>query len=144
MKKLLFIFFSFALVACGSGDETDSENGGPAYYISIGDKVAETDNDMDLGFMSDNIEQVTEFTLKDVKLTIKKMTNDFKSDPMSIEGKQYKGLVEKDESTHCTVSITKVTELETDDMKTDYSIEGTIKTIKDEGKFKVEMFRMNH
>lgn len=136
---------SLALVACGGADaEGEGEGSKEAgYYISVGDKSAETDNEMDISFMSDNISMETEFTINDVTLTIKEMAGDFSNDPHSVEGKQYKGFVVKDESTHCTVTITKVTELEADDMKTDYLLEGDVKTIKDEGKFKVTMFKMN-
>ncbi|CAG5081015.1 hypothetical protein [Parvicella tangerina] len=142
MKKFILFLMSLSLLACGS-TEVEGDKSESAYYISIDDKVAETNNESDVGFMSDNIAGKTEFTLNGVKLTVKKMATDFSADPKSIEGKQYKGLVEKGESTHCSVTIVKVTELESDDMKTDYVIEGKLKTIKDEGKFKVVMFKMN-
>lgn len=141
MKKLLFILMSFSLIACGSGAEEETETA--KYYINIGDKSGESNSDMDVGFMSDYISQETEFNVKDTKLMVKEMAKDFKEDPMSIEGKDYKGIVEQEESTHCTVTFTKVTEVGKDDMKTDYELKGTIKTVKDEGSFNVTIFNMH-
>lgn len=136
---------SFALVACGSETETTSSEKPAPYCIKLGGVGEETSDGNKLGFFSDKISQETEFTLNDATLKVNGMTEDFDSDPMSIEGKNYDGevAVEMNEFVPCTVSISKVTQSSKDDMLTNYDIEGKIKTDDEEGTFKVSMFQMN-
>lgn len=145
MKKLLFVLMSFALVSCGSEAETTASEEPAPYCIKLGEAGEETDDEHKLGFFSDKITQETEFTLNDATLKINGMTEEFDSDPMSVEGKNYEGevAVEMNEFIPCTISISKVTQSSKDDMLTNYDIEGKIKTDDEEGTFKVSMFQMN-
>lgn len=150
MKKLLFILLSFSLVACGGEGESDSEaaanESSAAYYINLGGEGDESDHDTDIGFMSDNISQETQFTLKETKLQINGMSGAFGEDPMSIKGQEYEALIglHNGEMSPCKVTISNVTETGKDDMKTDYEIEGKINADGKEGTFNVTMFKMNH
>lgn len=150
MKKLLFILMSFSLVACGGEGESESGSeageSSAAYYITLGEDGDESNNDSDLGFMSDNISQETQFTLKETKLQINGMSGAFGEDPMSIKGQEYEGLIglHNGDMSPCKVTISNVTETGKDDMKTDYEIQGKINADGKEGSFSVSMFKMNH
>lgn len=144
MKKLLFILMALSFAACGGGKD-ESEESKAAYYIHFGEKSEESNSGNDIQYFADKIAQITEFGLNGLKLEIKEMTAGFDADPMSVESKTYDGRVFNDEeSTHCQVTITKVTKLESDDMKTDYDLEGTIKAMGQGGDFKVTLFKMNY
>lgn len=145
MKKLLFVLMSFALVACGGDTETTASEEPTPYCIKLDGIGEETNDGNKLGFFSDKISQETEFTLNSATLKINGMTEEFDSDPMSVEGKNYEGevAVEMNEFIPCTISISKVTQSSKDDMLTNYDIEGKIKTDDEEGTFKVSMFQMN-
>ena len=144
MKKLLFILMAFSFVACGGGDDAETEESA-AYYIHFGEKSEETNDGNQISYFADKIAEETEFELNGLTLKVKKMTGDFDADPMSVKGKTYDGFVFNDEeSTHCQVTINSVTETGSNDMSTDYDLEGTIKAIGQDGDFKVTLFKMNN
>lgn len=138
---------SLSLVACGGGEGEESGEAGKssaAYYILLEGEGEETNSEHDLGFMSDNISQETQFTLNDATLQVFGMTEEFGNDPKSVEGKTYEGEITVGDVKPCKVTIAKVTETGSDDMKTDYELEGTVDAEGKSGSFKVTMFKMNH